>query len=473
MGRVRRLHVSPVGSVSLLGIAVVLAAAAFPHLADAQTEAMHACQVSRVEFAGWQGQQITNAWVKLIVVPQLGGRLMQVYFDGHPYLFVNPRYKGKYVPPAEAAKDHRWINYGGDKIWPMPEGSQDEHHWPGPISDPLDDGNYEFKVLSEGPLCKVRLEGPPDPKTGLQYSREITLASDSPEIRFHAAMKNIADHPIQWSMQSVTQYDTSDPQDAESYNHEVWVYTPVNLNSSYLESYHVRSGLADDPSFRIENGLFCLHWLPIENEVWLDSTAGWVAVVDASSQYGMIEKFQYVRSAEYPGKATVIFYKNGSTVQLNEQGLPELTSVHSENSPRYMEAELNSPIVPLAPGETYALDTEWHPVRMSQEPTSVTNAGVGTVVLRATRTAGGLSLRGSFGVFFSGQLEAQLFDSRGGRLASVMLQSVSPARAVELIQTIAAPAGVAEVSLHVIDSQSKDRGTLGTAKVSPEETSQK
>jgi hypothetical protein len=32
------------------------------------------------------------------VVPQNGGRLMQVTFAGHPFLFVNPKFTGKYLP---------------------------------------------------------------------------------------------------------------------------------------------------------------------------------------------------------------------------------------------------------------------------------------------------------------------------------------------------------------------------------------
>ena len=92
---------------------------------------------------------------------------MQVTFAGHPYLFVNPKYKGQYVPPGGEAAKGRWINYGGDKIWPMPEGTQDEQHWAGPVSDALDDGDYSFKILSQDSTCKVRLDGPPDPKTGL------------------------------------------------------------------------------------------------------------------------------------------------------------------------------------------------------------------------------------------------------------------------------------------------------------------
>jgi hypothetical protein len=104
-----------------------------------------ACEVHPVVFEGWQAQQVSNDWVQLTFVPQLGGRLMQVSFNGHPYLFVNPVYKGKYISPEEAAG--RWINYGGDKIWPLPEGNDDEQHWQG-ASTPLDDGAYAFSVLA-------------------------------------------------------------------------------------------------------------------------------------------------------------------------------------------------------------------------------------------------------------------------------------------------------------------------------------
>jgi hypothetical protein len=344
------------------------------------------CRVETVAFEGWKAEEISNGRVKIVIVPQLGGRVMQVYFDGHPYLFVNPKYKGQYISPEEAAaKGQHWINYGGDKIWPLPEGTEDEHHWPGPISDALDDGNYDFKVLSQGAECKVRLDGPPDARTGLQYTREISLRGDSTEIRFHAVMKNVANHAIQWSMQSVTQYDTGDPQDAAGYNRQFWAMTPANPKSAYLGSYWVRAGLADDPSFRLDGGLFCLHWLPLENEVWLDSTAGWVVVADGGSRYAMIEKSRYDAKGEYPGKASVIFYKNGGRVQMNERGLPEMSSLQAETAPRYMEAELNSPMVSLAPGETYAMDTEWKPVRVGNV-VSTTEAGACSGLMRGVKT---------------------------------------------------------------------------------------
>src|SRR5215471_21606904 len=70
------------------------------------------CRVQAVDYEGWQAQQISNRWVRLIIVPQIGGRLMQVTFAGHDYLFVNSQLAGKYFPPNPG----KWFNYGGDKI---------------------------------------------------------------------------------------------------------------------------------------------------------------------------------------------------------------------------------------------------------------------------------------------------------------------------------------------------------------------
>lgn len=291
---------------------------------------------------------------------------MQVEFAGHPFLFVNPRYKGNYIAPAEAAKLGRWINYGGDKLWPLPEG-QGDGHWPGPISDALDDGEYSLTTRTLNSRCTASLQGPPDPRTGLRYAREISIGSDSPEISFHAIMKNASDHPIYWSVQSVTQYDTADSQNPQDYNRNFWAFAPINADSVYYGGYQVRAGLADDPSFAVSDGLFRLHWLYLENEVWLDSKAGWLAVVDHTSGYSMVETFRHVAQAEYPGKASIIFYKNGGALELDEHGMPTVRSAKPEQAPYYMEAEINSPMVRLAPNESYTFDTVWFPTRVGND----------------------------------------------------------------------------------------------------------
>ena len=99
--------------------------------------------------------RLSNRWVQLIVVPQNGGRLMQVMFAGHAYLFVNPKFAGKYFPPSSS----QWFNYGGDKLWLLPEGNNDEQHWVGD-SDLLDDGPFHISKAFGRAALRDRTDGP-------------------------------------------------------------------------------------------------------------------------------------------------------------------------------------------------------------------------------------------------------------------------------------------------------------------------
>lgn len=455
-------------TVALLALSLYLSSAGFG--AGRQDVPAGACTVQEADFHGWKAEQISNQWTTLTIVPQLGGRLMQADFGGHPYLFVNPRYYGQYFSPSEEAAKGKWFNYGGDKDWPLPEGVDDEQHWAGARSDLLDDGEYSLRVLSQGAECAVRLEGPPDPRTGLQYSRVISLGANSPRITFHAVMKNITGHPIDWSIQSVSQYDTADPRDRSQYNHQFWAFTPINPNSACLESYHVRSGPSDHPSFSVhDSNVFALHWKYLEAEVWLDSPAGWVAVVDGLRQYAMVERFHFKKTEEYPGKASVIFYLNGPRLHLDKNGMPALRPLNVLDTPYYMEAELNSPMVHLAPGATYAFDTEWYPTRVGDNFKTVSHAGLVSDPLTVTQTANGLKLGGTFGVFYPGRLVAHLYDHEGMHVKDVDLMSVSPLELVSLDQTINAPPQVGWLSVHLRDAQGSDRGALGQAHVNPQE----
>jgi hypothetical protein len=447
---------------SYLGLAAALSLGILAAGVNAQSvspDAQQGCTINPITFRGWPAQEMTNAWVDLVFVPELGGRLMQVIFGGHPYLFVNPEWEGKYIPPDQAAG--RWINYGGDKIWPLPEGNDDEQHWTG-ASTPLDDGAYQFSVVAkDAARCTVRLDGPPDPPTGLQYAREVSIGADSPDISFHSITKNYTGHSIAWSVQSVSQYDLANPSGVNGYNHDFWAITPVNPDSGYLLGYRVRDGLANDPSFSVKGGLFRLNWKYIESEVWVDSNAGWVAVVDGASGFSMVEKTKYVEHAEYPSKASVIFYKNGPTVELDSGGMPYLSRVDSKKTPYYMEAELNSPMAELGPGETYTFDTHWFPCRMGTNLHTVTEAGAVGKPLTVTRKGKELRLTGQFGAFFPGTLEAHLYDRGGTERAVVSLGPVTPKDLISLQKTVPAAEQIARVSLHLVDAHRVDRGALG------------
>lgn len=424
-----------------------------PEAAESST-----CRVEPVNYLGWQAQQVSNSWMKLIFVPQNGGRLMQVIFDGHPYLFVNQKYAGKYLPPS----NKEWFNYGGDKLWVLPEGNQDERHWVG-NSDILDDGPFAFQVLQQGQSCQVLLTGPADPQTGLQFTRTVSLGVDSPVIKFHAVIKNASGHPIEWSVQSVSQYNTADAKEPSHANRNIWGFSKANPSSSYLNQYHVRFGPAENSAVEVrENGLFAVHYVPLAAELWLDSRDGWLAVVDGDTHYAMVERFRYDESKPYPGKASVIFWTNGAELRQHPDGTATFGSSDDEARAIYMEAELNSPMMRLEPGETFNFDTEWRPTRADASFQGVADAGVILKPLHATRDPSGkVSLAGSFGVFYAGKLVAHFYDLHGTAIGSQALSQVDPGTMVSLETTVPDPGQTGRVSLHLVDANGADRGALG------------
>lgn len=440
----------------ILGVATGLGCP--PAWSQANTGKSSSCRVEAVDYKGWKAQQVSNRWVQLVVVPQNGGRVMQVTFGGHAYLFVNPKLAGKYFPPSS----NEWFNYGGDKIWLLPEGAEDEQHWRG-NSDVLDDGPFTFRKVLQGEHCEIELTGPSDPQTGVQFIRTIRLEPDSPRIAFHVVMKNMTGHRLEWSMQSVSQYDTSGAggQGSGQMNPDFWTFTPANRDSSYLNRYHVRFGAAQNPAVSVrDDDLFSVHYAHMAAELWLDSTEGWLAVVDGTSKYAMVERFEYDTSRPYPGKASVIFWTNGPEVRLNSDGVPSL-SADPDASPYYLEAELNSPMCRLRPGESCNFETEWFPTRSGNEFHGVTDAGIVVSPLRATGLENGhVMLSGAFGVFYSGRLMAHFYDDHGRPVSVMQVAEVTPTEAVSLQSEITPPEKSARVSLHLVDEAGIDRGAL-------------
>ena len=81
-------------------------------------------------------------------------------------------------------------------------------------------------------------------------------------------------------------------------------------------------------------------------ELWLDSTAGWLAVVDGTSRYAMVERFHFEAARTYPGKASIIFWTNGPEVKLNATVSPPW--VPEETAPLLSGSRDQFPSLPAA-----------------------------------------------------------------------------------------------------------------------------
>ena len=448
---------------------------------QASAQRSFGCSVKATKYLGWDAEQLSNKWVTLEIVPQIGGRLIQVVFGGHDLLYVNPELHGQVIPPGTGGGGH---NYGGDKVWPLPEGNQDEEHWSG---GGLDGAPFTLRVLSRTPSkCAVRLTGPVEVGTEQRYIRDISIDGDSPVISFHVVMQNMSGFPQTWSEQTVTEYAVSQPVGSVNFDKkwygvvEINPHTAYPINSKddprhvddcvkptggpkplsdYPKYYHVRSGPDVNNAYQIKDGTLRVHWNDIMQEAWIDSPSGWLAAVNGDTGYTVVERHAIDHNLPYPGKATVIFYSSGEPC-MRRDGKPE-----PREGP-YVEAELNSPLVTLNPGQSYAMDTTWYPTRMTNDFKTTTWSGVIGKPLTATRTADGLVLSGEFGVYYPGNLVAHLYGT-SGKVTTVELRPVVPTQEVQLQTTIPAPSNIWRVSVHLIDEQGLDRGPLGEVLVNP------
>jgi len=194
--------------------------------------------------------------------------------------------------------------------------------------------------------------------------------------------------------------------------------------------------------------------------VWLDSPDGWLAVVDGDSEFAMIERFHFQSEAECLGKASVIFYKNGPAVHLDYDGNRFIDEKNKEDSLRYM-AEINSPIVDLAAGQSYAMETEWLPARAGGDLKTVTPMAVFGKPIQANQARGNTLLTGEFSVFLPGSLFAIFQDAGGKQVAQVSLRRVDPREKIALRAEIKTPPHTSVVLLMLRGADGRTLGSLG------------
>jgi hypothetical protein len=145
------------------------------------------------------------------VVPTLGGRLLSVRLDGHELLWRNPALLNDdlqpvhgHVPSPVAGSLGDWRNYGGDKTWPAPQGWSSGHEWAGPPDPVLDSGAYGVDVGTAAGSIAITVTSDPDPRTGLQLRRTLTVGDEHGFGLRLAALNSSADD-VTWSLWNVTQ----------------------------------------------------------------------------------------------------------------------------------------------------------------------------------------------------------------------------------------------------------------------------
>ena len=420
------------------------------------------CTLEKTTYESWSVYRLSNGIVNLYLAPELGGRAIQMELGDYKYLFVNKDLAGKVLPEEQNNPEAGWANYGGDKVWPAPEGLNSDREWPGAPYYILDGSTHSAEVVVDSPEeVALRMTSPPDPRTGIQFSRTFRLRRGSTRIGVEQVMRNISRRKIRWGIWHVMQHNAADARDPSKPNPELFAYAPLNRHGKHPGGYYKIYGDARHPSYQtLDDGrLLRVHYLYRIGKVGVDAD-GWLAVVNGQSEYCFAETFPYFPNRPYPDDAPVEFWNHGPGTFSRgtyDQVLPD----DPKQTPYFFESEVLSPYAELEPGEEYEFRVNWWLTRLSNPVHKVGWAGVVSRPLTAQLEGNKLKLRGSFGVFHLGKAEATFYSREGKILAREDLGPVDPRKLLHLDKAIPRPPDAFRVTLGVRDGEGESLGILG------------
>jgi len=419
--------------------------------------------ITQSSYQTWDAYRMDNGLVELQVVPDIGGRVIQFTLGEKGFFWINPALKGSSSPDTGLAPDGGFMNYGGDKLWPAPQGWSKDEQWPGPPDAVLDGQPYRARINTQ--TASIYLTSRDDLRSGIRFSRNIRLYPNSTRVSIEASMLNIDSKPRRWGIWGHTQLDASVPGEA-AFNSRMRAWCPINPDSRFEKGYDVIFGEKDNPSFKTDSqrGLMQVDYHYRVGKIGLDSDAGWVATVDGRKGDVFIQRFTYEPDKAYPDGSSVEFWHNGLGRIHAYNEWTEMADNREEN-PYVFESEVLSPFATLEPNEQYAWSYDWYACSIGGDYPVIdcTDAGLISEPLQVRRDGDEVLLTGRFGVFSIGQLDWEAYDTKGQVLSSGQLEKrVTPLKAVVLKQRIKLPESAVRLALIIRTSQGEQSLTTSS-----------
>jgi hypothetical protein len=402
----------------------------------------------------WQAIRLSNGFVELVAVPEIGGRILQLRLGDQEYFYVNPRYFGRAFRAANSHPSAGWRNYGGSKVWPAPQGWSSDAEWPGPPDPVLDGGPYTWDILAgDGSEPVLVMTSPPDAYTGLTLSREICLVSGAASVRIRHRMRNSSLRPVRWAIWQVTQQRVS-PGFA--------VFVPAH---AYRQTFGDEAYDPDNASSH--RGLFKLRYMNRITKFAVQAEEGWISSLHGEQGLLLAEMFKVFRGEPYVDDSPVALWVNGAGSYTTPAG-----RVDSQDAPdgcdAYVETEIFSPLVKLDPGDEYSFDISWHCARVEGESVeSLHRLGAMVRGLRVEREGNGLMVSASFGVFQKGAVELASIDKNGQILSAEAMGEANPLKACQFKKRIPLVADLNRLSLRFRNLSGELLGNLDSAVLHP------
>ena len=432
-----------------------------------QDAAVSDCSIEHISFQGWEAVRLSNGLVSLVAVPDVGGRIMAYNLGDYPYLWFDRNLAGKLFTAEENMGDGSivaWKNYGGDKTWPAPQGWDSPDQWHGPPDPVLDTGRYDLEILdSSGATASIRMESLPDPRTGVQISRQITLHAGGGRVSLHLEMTNVSDQVRFWGIWDIVQVDATslDDNGQETHNEQAWLYIPTSPDSRFPRGYNVMFGEEDNPEWQpeVRPDLLGAQYLYQLGKIGVDSQAGWIAFVNQATDFAFCQCFTYFPGEEYPDDgASVECWTTGHGDPVGGLDFGKLNLFH-------VEAEILGPLRSMAPGETQSLDIDWYVARCPGPIVNVTDAGCANQQLKAESIDAGIRLTGVFGLFHLGNVQLVWLDENRRSVGAETLALVNPLNVLRVDCVRRPPPGAQVAQLLLCDAQGQPISQLDSCAI--------
>ena len=424
----------------------------------------------------WKSIYMTNDLIELQVVPEIGGRVLQYKLGDYGFFWVNEQLFDKEPPETRLGPNGEWLNYGGDKIWPAPQGWDNDKQWPGPPDPILDGGPYKPEVLTrdDKPVV-VKLSSRSDPRTGIQLSRVIKIFDGTTHIAIDAEMRNLDVRDRRWGIWSHAQFNAGNRKGA-GYNKNYWGYCTLDPNTQFTGGYNVMFGLADNPSYKpdYEKKIMQVHYERKLGKIGVDSPGGWVATVDGTNGYVFVQMYNYQAGKEYPDNASVEFWMNGVGEFTAWGKVNKLTDDPVQN-PYVFESEMLSPYANLKPGEVYAFNYHWFAAKIGGNFPILDCSKIGAACkpLTAKVRKGRLILDGHYGVFYKGNMQLVFVNKNYITIKTVLLDyyPVSPLAPIifsevpKLNGVVEVPQEASKVAVFICNEKGRNIGFLADAEI--------
>ncbi len=287
----------------------------------------------REVYKGWEAWRIERGPLALILVPQVGGRLMGIQWHGQELSFVNPDCAGRVRDVAAIADVHEckqrlgFLLWGGDKTWLAPQSRWTDDV---PFID-LDSGAYDLSM--DEAAGKVTMVSPVCRETGVQIERTLTLGQLAGTWTLTHTLHNRAAEDVTWA-----------PWDVAMINRPATVFLPTRVGSAFPDGVRTFdnegvSAEVRDQVVRITDGFAAVTCRePLKFKYGVDAEVGSVFAVIEDGPRGPVGLHKSV-PAVVGGP-----YAHGCVAE-----------VFNAAQYSYFEVELHGPVTTLAPGGSVCL----------------------------------------------------------------------------------------------------------------------